>query len=100
LVSWDGDKKELNQHHDVRSQRFALDFPGADENGKTRKGSSDTNEDYFAFGREILAPAGGVFTDVISCARDNVPSPMNPYSSLGKAVFIQHLATKSRLDWN
>jgi murein DD-endopeptidase MepM/ murein hydrolase activator NlpD len=90
LVFWGGDTKELNQHHDVPNQRFAFDFVGADDAGKTYKGEGKTNEDYFAFGREILAPADGVVTDVINGVRDNVPGSMNPYSAVGNAVLIQH----------
>jgi murein DD-endopeptidase MepM/ murein hydrolase activator NlpD len=90
VVAWGGDTKELNQHHDVPNQKFAFDFLGVDEQGKTRKGEGHTNEDHFAFGREILAPADGTVTDVISGVRDNVPGSMNPYSALGNAVFIQH----------
>ena len=90
LVFWGGDTKELNQHHDVPNQRFAFDFLGANEESKTHKGDGKVNEDYFAFGREVLAPANGTVTDVINGVRDNVPGSMNPYSALGNAVFIQH----------
>jgi len=90
LVQWGGDTKELNQHHDVPNQRFAFDFLGIGEDGKTRKGDGTKNEDYYAFGREVLAPADGIVTDVITGVRDNVPGSMNPYSVLGNAVFIQH----------
>ncbi|UCG56592.1 MAG: peptidoglycan DD-metalloendopeptidase family protein [Phycisphaerales bacterium] len=90
FVAWGGDTKELNQHHDVANQRFAFDFLGADEKGRTRADDSNANEDYFAFGREILSPADGTVTDVIRGVRDNVPGSMNPYSGLGNAVFVQH----------
>ena len=90
LVVWGGDTKELNQHHDVPNQRFAFDFLGVDGEGKTRKGEAQVNEDYYAFGREILAPADGTVTDVITGVRDNAPGSMNPYSGLGNAVFIRH----------
>ncbi len=90
LVFWGGDTKELNQHHDVPNQRFAFDFLGVDEKGNTRRGQAQINEDYFAFAREISAPADGVVTDVISGVRDNVPGSMNPFSALGNAVFIRH----------
>jgi hypothetical protein len=90
LVVWGGDTKDLNQHHDTPNQRYAFDFLGADEQGQTHKGDGTQNEDYFAFGREVLAPADGVVTDVISGVRDNRPGSMNPYSALGNAVFIQH----------
>jgi len=90
LVFWGGDTKELNQHHDTPNQRFAFDFLGANEEGQTHKGDGTVNEDYLAFGREILAPADGKVTDVINGVRDNVPGSMNPYSALGNAVFIRH----------
>ncbi len=90
LVFWGGDTEELNQHHGVPNQNFAFDLLGVDENGQTHKGDGKTNEDYFAFGREVVAPADGVVTDVINGVRDNKPGSMNPYSALGNAVFIQH----------
>jgi murein DD-endopeptidase MepM/ murein hydrolase activator NlpD len=90
LVFWGGDTRELNQHHDVPNQKFAFDLLGLDEAGKTHKGDGTTNEDYFAFGREIISPADGNITDVINGVRDNVPGSMNPYSALGNAVIIQH----------
>lgn len=90
LVGWGGDTKELNIHNDAPNQRFAFDFIGTDQNNQTRKGQGQTNEDYFAFGREVLVPADGVVTDVINGVRDNTPGSMNPYSALGNAVFIQH----------
>lgn len=90
LVLWGGDTKELNLHHDAPNQKFAFDFLGVDEKGNTRKGDTQTNEDYFAFGRKVLAPADGVVTDVINGVRDNTPGSMNPYSALGNAVFIRH----------
>lgn len=90
LVAWGGDTRELNQHHPVRNQRFAFDFLGADEQGKTRTGTGMRNEDYYCFGREILAPADGVVTEAIGGVRDNVPGSMNPFSALGNCVIIQH----------
>ena len=90
LVFWGGDTKELNQHHDTPNQRFAFDFVAADDSGKTHKGDGKTNEDYFVFGREILAPADGVVICVINGVPDNVPGSMNPYSAVGNAVIIQH----------
>src|SRR5687767_9218952 len=89
-VAWGGDTRELNYHHDTPNQRFAFDFVVVDGSGQTFKGNGARNEDYYAFGREVLAPAGGIVTDVISGVRDNAPGSMNPYSGLGNAVFIKH----------
>jgi hypothetical protein len=90
LVFWGGDTPELNNHHDSIPQRFAFDLLGVGPDGKTHQGEGSRNEDYYAFGREILAPGDGVVTDVIDGVRDNVPGSMNPLSALGNAVFIQH----------
>jgi murein DD-endopeptidase MepM/ murein hydrolase activator NlpD len=89
-VVWGGDTQELNYHHDVQNQRFAFDFVITDSEGKTHKGEGTRNEDFFAFGRPVLAPADGVVTDVITGVRDNVPGSMNAYSALGNAVVIEH----------
>jgi len=89
-VHWGGDTKELNYHHDVPSQRFAMDLLIRDANGLSHRGDGLKNEDFYAFGKEIVAPADGVVTDVIRGVRDNVPGSMNPYSALGNAVFIRH----------
>ena len=90
LVFWGGDTRELNIHHDAPNQKFAFDFLGVNEHGKSRRGDSQVNEDYFAFGREVLAPADGIVTDVINGVRDNLPGSMNPYSAVGNAVIIEH----------
>lgn len=90
LVFWGGDTKELNMHRDIPNQQFAFDFIGVNGDGKMHTGEGKTNEDYFSFGREVLAPADGTVTDVIDGVRDNVPGSMNPYSAVGNAVFIEH----------
>jgi hypothetical protein len=90
LVVWGGDTKELNQHHDNRGQRFAFDFIGAGPDGKTPKSAGRANEDYYAFGREILAPADGTVTEAIDGVRDNVPGSMNPYAAVGNCVILRH----------
>jgi hypothetical protein len=90
LVFWGGDTKELNQHHDVPAQRFAFDFLGVDENGKTHRGDGAKNDDYFCFGREIYAPADGVILEAIDGVRDNQPGVMNRYSLVGNCVLVEH----------
>jgi hypothetical protein len=90
LVAWGGDTAEQNHHHDSRPQRFAFDLVGIGPGGKTQKGSGNRNEDYFAFGRELLSPADGVVMEAIDGVRDNAPGSMNPFSALGNAVFVRH----------
>ena len=80
LVFWGGDTKALNAHHDVPNQRYAFDLEGVDEQGRTRRGESDKNEDYFGYGREVLAPGDGKVIEVIDGMHDNEPGSENPYS--------------------
>lgn len=90
LTFWGGDTQELNQHHGVPNQQYAFDFVAVDSAGADHNGDGSRNEDFFAFGRRIVAPAPGEVTDVIEGVRDNAPGSMNPYSALGNAVFIKH----------
>jgi murein DD-endopeptidase MepM/ murein hydrolase activator NlpD len=90
LVFWGGDTREVNAHHEVPNQRFALDLLGVGEDGKTQRGDGTRDEDYYAFGREVFAPADGKVVEVIEGVRDNMPGSMNPYSAVGNCVIIQH----------
>ena len=92
LVFWGGDTREQNQHHDVPNQKFAFDLLGVGEGGKTRRGEGKKTEDYFAFGRDVLAPADGTVVEVIEGVHDNAPGSMNSYSAVGNCVIIQHRA--------
>lgn len=74
LVAWGGDTKELNFHHDSVQQRFAFDFVVVDDKGRSHQGNGRSNEDYYAFGQPVLAPADGVVTDVVTGVRDNAPA--------------------------
>jgi hypothetical protein len=90
LVAWGGDTRELNQHHDEPNQRFAFDLLGVGEDGETKRGDGTRNGDYYAFGRELFAPADGTIIEVIEGVHDNTPGSMNPYSAVGNCVVIQH----------
>jgi murein DD-endopeptidase MepM/ murein hydrolase activator NlpD len=92
LVFWGGDTPEVNAHHDAPNQRFAFDLLGVGEDGKTQRGEGTRNEDYYAFGREVLAPADGTVVEVIEGVHDNTPGSMNPYSAVGNCVIIRHRA--------
>ncbi|MBM4018511.1 MAG: M23 family metallopeptidase [Planctomycetes bacterium] len=89
-TAWGGDTKELNHHHDNPAQRCAFDFLGVGPDGKTRRGGGKNNEDYYCWGRPILAPADGTVTEAIDGVRDNSPGSMNGYAAVGNAVIIEH----------
>jgi hypothetical protein len=90
LVYWGGDTRELNRHHDSPQERFAFDFLVVDEAGRSHQGDGKVNEDYYAFGQPVLAPADGVVTDVITGVRDNTPGSMSPSFAGGNTVILRH----------
>ena len=72
------------------NQRFAFDLVGVRGWCKDERGDGTRNEDYYAFGRDVLAPADGTVVEVIEGVRDNTPGSLNPYSAVGNCVIIQH----------
>jgi murein DD-endopeptidase MepM/ murein hydrolase activator NlpD len=90
FVVWGGDTKEQNQHQAAPNQRFAFDILKVGENGKTHKTDGKTNEDYYAFGQEIIAPADGVVTYAVDGVQDNIPGEMNRIFVAGNLVVIKH----------
>ena len=51
--------------------RFAYDFVNVDEKGRMRKGESEANTDYYAFGQPIYAPGDGVVIKAADGVADN-----------------------------
>lgn len=92
-----------NNHVVVKDQRFALDIlalkPGSPipstwemkiSNIDTYEGNPKQNENYYCFGREVVAPADGVVVDAMSNVPDNVPGKMNKKQAPGNYVVIDH----------
>ena len=88
-VFWGGPTREQNAHHDVANQRHAFDFVGLHADGQRYQGEGSRNEDWAAYGREILAPADGLVTDIVDGVRDNRPGSMNPYAAVGNTVILR-----------
>lgn len=55
------------------AQRFAIDFLQTDEHGDTHRGNPKENKNYFCYGAEALAPAGGCVAAVKDGIPENVP---------------------------
>lgn len=85
-----GDTVELNYHVTNPMQRYAVDLVVTDAEGASHKGEGRKNEDYYAWGKEILAPADGVVEEAVDGVRDNVPGEMNPYMAAGNVVILKH----------
>lgn len=91
FVVWGGDLREQNPaHQNAPNQRFAFDILKVGADGNTHKGDGKRNEDYYAFGQEIIAPADGVVTYAVDGVQDNAPGEMNRMYVPGNLVVIKH----------
>lgn len=88
-VFWGGDTKELNYHVEQAAQKNAFDIMITDDSGKTYKTDGKTNEDYYAFGKELIAPADAEVVLVVDGVKDNVPGEMNPIYIPGNTVILK-----------
>lgn len=90
LTFWGGDTAEQNYHHTVQSQKYAFDFIVVDDNDNFFPTDGSTNEDYYSFGLEILAPANGEVVEVVNGLRDNIPKELNSFNYMGNYIMIKH----------
>jgi murein DD-endopeptidase MepM/ murein hydrolase activator NlpD len=88
-VFWGGRTLEQNYHAANREQRFAYDIVVV-RDGSTHTGSGRSNEDYYCFGRPIVAPAGGSVVTALDGIEDNVPGEMDSPVLAGNHVVINH----------
>ncbi|MDR2706638.1 MAG: peptidoglycan DD-metalloendopeptidase family protein [Planctomycetaceae bacterium] len=88
-VVWGGDTLELNYHIENNAQKNAFDFVIVNETNKTYKTVGLTNEDYYAFGKKIIAPCDGEVVSVVDGIKDNKPGKFNRYYVPGNSVTIK-----------
>lgn len=84
-----GDTKEQNYHHGNQVQHFAFDLLKVDKGRQTHKGSGERNEDYYAFGANILAPISGQVVEVVNGLADNIPLEVNGRVPGGNYVLLK-----------
>ena len=72
-----------------RGQRFAYDLLVMKDGG-SHEGDGSKLEQYFAFGKPVLAPADGVVTAMESNLPDMTPGKMDPAHAMGNHVIIDH----------
>ncbi len=87
-VFWGGDNEKVNYHVSAPGQRRAADIiiKGADD--LSHKGTGRRNEDYFVYGKQILAAAPGTVVTAIDGVPDNEPGSMNPLCAIGNCLII------------
>ena len=86
---WGGDTKELNYHVAYQAQKNASDIIITDNKGNSFKTDGKTNEDYYAFGKELFAPCDGEIVLVIDGVKDNNIGEMNPFNIGGNMIILK-----------
>lgn len=89
FVFWGGRTVAENYHAATVDQRFAYDLLVM-KNGKSHPEGKNANEDHYAYGQPILAPAGGTVTVAVDGVADNVPGLMNASVPPGNHVVLDH----------
>lgn len=90
FVFWGGKNEFLNYHYAYESQRYAYDLVIVKEN-QTYKDNQIRNENYYAFNKEVAAPADGTVVKVVNYITDNTPGEMNELEPAGNYVVLKHI---------
>ena len=88
-VGWGGDTVDLNYHVQYKAQKNAFDFLITDNEGKTYITNGRTNIDYYAFGKEIIAPCDAEVVLAVDGIEDNKPGELNPLYIPGNTVILK-----------
>ena len=70
--------------------RHAWDFEISDDQGKTFSGEGFECQDYYCFGKPVLAPADGWVTEVVNEVADNPAGGMNQAQNWGNTLVLKH----------
>ena len=84
-----GTNELVNYHYPFEQQRYAYNLVKK-VNHQTYKDSPLINENYFAFGAEVVAPADGIVYKVMNSIIDNVPGEKDETNILGNYCIIVH----------
>lgn len=90
FVFWGGRNTLDNYHAAYPDQRFAYDFLQMKKR-RSFKSDGKSNEDYYCFGKDVIAPGYGVIVEMKNDVEDNIPGVMNPKQTMGNYVIIDHL---------
>ncbi|WP_299271831.1 peptidoglycan DD-metalloendopeptidase family protein [uncultured Psychroserpens sp.] len=88
FVFWGGTNVGQNYHVAYENQQYAYDILIM-KDGVSHKGDSKVNENYYVFGKDIIAPCDAKVVEVITGVKDNIPGELNPEQLTGNTVVLQ-----------
>lgn len=87
---WKVSQAHNGEHTHQEAWRYAWDFIIVDADDAQFKNSGDFAEDYFCFGKAVLAPFDGTVIEAIDTVPDNKIGDVNTLENWGNSVIIQH----------
>jgi Protein of unknown function (DUF3887)/Peptidase family M23 len=88
FVFWGGTIGKDNYHVAYNNQKYAYDLFMV-KAGKSYEGDSKNNENYYGFGKEIIAPCDAKVVKIIAGVHDNIPGEMNPKQVTGNTIILE-----------
>ncbi len=88
-VQWGGSAIRDNYHNAHRNMKGAIDFTKRDTHGNTYRNNGRNNEDYYAFGAEIIAPCPGRVVRAVNDIPDNNWPEINQEGLYGNMVVLE-----------
>ncbi|MEK4628600.1 MAG: M23 family metallopeptidase [Solibacillus sp.] len=89
VVFWGGTNEFYNYHYAYEHMRYAYDLVRV-KDGSTYQHNPLRNENYYAFGADVIAPCSGQIVTVVNDLLDNVPGEMDEENAAGNYVVIAH----------
>ncbi len=87
---WTVSQAHNGKHTHKGEWRHAWDFIITDSKGNQFKNSGDLREDYYCFGKSVLAPDDGEITEVVDNVPDNAIGDVNTKYNWGNTIIIKH----------
>lgn len=87
-VFWGGTTVDKNYHVAYDNQKYAYDIMMM-KDGVSHKGDAKKNENYYVFGKDLIAPCDATVVKVITGVKDNIPGELNPKQLTGNTIVLQ-----------
>lgn len=88
--TWDVAQGHNGEHTHKNEWRYAWDFVILDRKGNQFRNKGDFHEDYFCFGKPVIAPDEGIIEKVINDIDDNIIGEVNLKDNWGNTIIIKH----------
>lgn len=88
--TWDVSQGHNGEHTHKNEWKHAWDFVILNNKNSQFKNQGDFPEDYFCFGKPVIAPEEGVVEKVVNNIDDNIIGEVNLNSNWGNTIIIKH----------